>query len=110
MKFRQLFQPITINGMTLKNRLVMPALHFQYTTGGYATDRFNKFSWRRAEGGVGLIIVGGCSLDNHVGYADMMSLADDKFIPGYKEFTDGIHTRGTKVAVQFMQTGRYGRT
>lgn len=110
MKFQQLFQPITINGMTLKNRLVMPALHFQYTTGGYATDRFNKFYWRRADGGVGLIIVGGCALDNHVGYADMMSLADDKFIPGYKAFTDGIHARDTKVAVEFMQTGRYGRT
>ena len=108
MEFRRLFQPITINGMVLKNRLVMPAIHHQYTTGGFATDRFNQYYWRRAEGGVGLIIVGGCAFENHAGYADMMSLADDKFIPGYREFTDGVHQRGAKVAVQFMQTGRYG--
>lgn len=109
MKFERLFQPITINGMELKNRLVMPALHHQYTTDGFATERFDQYYWRRAEGGAGLIIVGGCALDEHVGYADMMSLADDKFIPGYRTFTDGMHARGAKVAVQLMQTGRYGR-
>lgn len=109
MNFERLFQPIAIKGMHLDNRLVMPALHHQYTEGGFATERFNRYYWRRAEGGVGLVITGGCAVDGHVGYADMMSLADDRYIPGYKEFTDGMHRRGAKVAVQLMHTGRYGR-
>ena len=27
MRYRRLFTPITINGMELKNRIVMPAMH-----------------------------------------------------------------------------------
>ena len=109
MKLTHIFQPITINGLTLKNRLVMPAMHTSYAVGGFATERFNECYWRIAEGGVGLIMVGGCALDNHAGYPDMMDLSDDCFIEGYKVFTDGIHARGCKTAVQLMQTGRYGQ-
>ena len=31
MRYRRLFTPITINGMELKNRIVMPAMHHLYT-------------------------------------------------------------------------------
>ena len=110
MKFRYLFNIITINGLVLKNRLVMPALHHTYTPGGYANDRFNQYYWRRAEGGAALIFVGGCMIDNYQGYGDIMSLQSDEFIPGYKTFTDGMHARGTKVGVQLMHTGRYGKS
>ena len=109
MKCSRLFQPIEINGMSLKNRLVMPAMHTGYAKGGYATERFDECYWRIAEGGVGLIMVGGCALDNYAGYPDMMDLSDDIYIESYKKFTDGIHARGAKVAVQLMQTGRYGQ-
>lgn len=110
MEFKKLFSPITINGMTLKNRLIMPAIHHSYTPKGVATERFIQYYWRRAEGGVGLIIVGGCVIDNYRGYKDIMSLESDEYISGYKEFTDGIHERGCKIAVQLMHTGRYGRS
>lgn len=104
-----MFEPITINGMELRNRLVMPAIHLLYTPDGYATDRFNQFYWKRAEGGLGLIIVGGCKFDDYGGAGSMMSLKSDDMIPGYKEFTDGIHARGAKVAVQLYHAGRYSR-
>ncbi|UZQ51455.1 FAD-dependent oxidoreductase [Clostridium kluyveri] len=110
MNFRNLFKSITINGLILKNRLVMPAMHHGYTPDGFATARFNEYYWRRAEGGAGLIIVGGCVIDNYRGYSNIMSLESDDYILGYKEFTDGMHKRGAKVAVQLMHTGRYGRT
>ena len=109
MKFTRIFEPIKINGLQLKNRLVMPAMHMSYTVNGFASERFNECYWRIAEGGVGLIMVGGCALDNYAGYPDMMDLSDDKYIAGYKEFTDGIHARGARAAVQLMQTGRYGQ-
>lgn len=109
MKFERLFSPITINGMALKNRLVMPALHHLYTPDGYATDRFNQYYWRRAEGGVALIIVGGCAFDDCGGAEAMVRLSDDSFIPGYREFTDGCHARGAKVAAQLYHAGAYTR-
>jgi len=109
MKLKRIFLPITINGLTIKNRLVMPAIHHLYTPDGCATERFNQYYWRRAEGGVGMIIVGGCRFDDYGGSTAMMSLQKDEFIPGWKEFTDGVHERGAKVAVQLYHAGRYAR-
>ncbi len=109
MIFDRLFQPIDINGLTLKNRLVMPAIHHLYTPDGYATAKFNEYYWKRAEGGVGLVIAGGCRFDDYGAPWAMMSLQHDDMIPGWKEFTDGMHKRGAAVAVQLYHAGRYSR-
>lgn len=110
MKYNKLFEPIKIKNLKLKNKIVMLPIHLLYTPDGYATDRFNEFYWRRAEGGAGLIIVGGCSFDDYGKSTDMMSLASDDMIPGWKIFTDGMHERDTKVAVQLYHAGRYARS
>ena len=107
MKYQRLFTPITINGMTLKNRIVMPAMHHLYTENGYCTPRFSEYYWKRAEGGVGLLIVGSCRFDEYGAKNNSMSLASDDTVPGWKEFTDGVHQRGGKVAVQLYHAGRY---
>ena len=108
MKTERLFKPITINGMTLKNRVVMTAIHLVYSENGTVNERLKKFYWRRAEGGVSMIIVGGVASDNYVGYNAMLRLDDDKFIPGFAELAAGMHERGAKLCVQLLQTGRYG--
>lgn len=107
MELTRLFTPIKIKNLELKNRVVMPALHHLYTPDGYATERFNKYYWVRAEGGAGLIYVGGCRFDDYGAAPMMMSLQTDDFIPGYKEFTDGMHERGAKVGVQLFHAGAY---
>jgi 2,4-dienoyl-CoA reductase (NADPH2) len=107
MQFDRLFSPINIRGMEIKNRSLMPAIHLLYNMDGYANERFNEFYRRRAEGGVGLIIVGGCRFDEYGGSPGMMSLENDSFIPGYKDFTDLIHKEGAKVAVQLYHAGAY---
>lgn len=109
MKFNRLFTTITINGMTIKNRVSMPAMHLNYTPNGKANERFNEFYYKRAEGGVGLVIVGGIKFDEFGGTPNMPSLSDDSFISGYKEFTEGMHKRGAKVAAQLYHAGRYTR-
>lgn len=110
MKLSRLFTPITINGLQLKNRLVMPAIHHLYTPDGFANERNNQYYWTRAEGGVGLIIVGGCRFDDYGYSKDMMSLHTDEHIPGWKTFTDGIHSKGCKIGVQLYHAGRYAKT
>jgi len=35
----KLFEPLQINGMRLKNRIVMPAMHLNYTLQGEVTDQ-----------------------------------------------------------------------
>lgn len=107
MKYPRLFTPITINGLELKNRIVMPAMHHLYTENGYCTPKFSEYYWKRAEGGVGLIIVGSCRFDEYGAKHNSMSLATEDTVPGWRAFTDGVHRRGGKVAVQLYHAGRY---
>jgi len=107
MKLKRLFSPITINGMTLKNRVVMPAIHHKYTPSGFATEQFNEYYWKRAKGGAGLIIVGGCRFDECGSKLGMMSLESDEYIEGWERFTEGVHKIGAKVAVQLYHAGSY---
>ena len=108
MKYEKLFSPITINSLTLKNRIVQSPSHMIYTTyEGYVTDRFKSYYWKRAENEIGLIMTGGCRFDDSGCVYGMMSLSDDSFIPGYREFTDGCHQRGAKVGVQLFHAGAY---
>ena len=110
MQYERLFQPLTIRGMTLKNRIVMPAMHLMYNMDGYANDRFDEFYYRRAEGGAALVFVGGCRFDEVGGSPGMMSLETDEFVPGYREFTDGMHARGALVGVQLYHAGAYAHS
>jgi len=109
MLFHRLFTPIKINGMELKNRIIMPALHHKYTPTGHATEQLCEYYNARAKGGVGLIIVGGMRFDGYGGTQGMASLETDEFIDGYKKFTDGIHENGAKVCAQLYHSGRYAR-
>lgn len=108
MKYDRIFTPLKINKLEIKNRVVMPAMNTLYTPDGYATDRFNWYFWKRAEGGCGLLTVGGAVIDDYGSTYSMMHLDDDKYIPGYLEFTKGCHERGAMVSVQLFQAGRYG--
>ena len=110
MQYSRLFQPIKIRNLELKNRIIMPAIHLMYNMDGYANARFSEFYWRRAEGGAGLIFVGGCRFDEYGGSPGMMSLQTDDFIEGYKKFTDGMHKRGAKVGVQLYHAGAYAHS
>jgi len=106
MEFPYLFSPITINTMELKNRIVMPAMHLGYTQDGEVTDRLIDFYALRAKGGVGLIIVGTCSIaDDAGGMPGMISLEDDKFIPGLKRLAEAIRLGGARCAAQIVHQG-----
>ena len=107
MDFPHLFSPITIQNMELKNRIVMTAMHLGYTPQGEVTDQLVNFYAERAKGGVGLAIVGGCPIDEFGGMVGMISLNDDRFIPGLKRLTDAVKDHDAKIAAQLYQAGRY---
>ncbi|MFO7784675.1 MAG: FAD-dependent oxidoreductase [Desulfatiglandales bacterium] len=106
-RFPNLFSPISVNSMELKNRIVMSAMHLGYTPEGEVTDRLVDFYGLRAKGGVGLIVVGGCPVDEYGGMASMIAMYDDRFIPGLSRLTFTVKTEGAKIAAQLYQAGRY---
>ena len=106
---KHLFSPITINGMTVPNRIVMPAMHLNFTMGGDVNDQLIAFYRERAEGGAGLIIIGGCSIDKLGGGPMLIGLDDDRFLPGLQRFVGEVKANApdVKLCTQLYQAGRY---
>ncbi len=105
--FSFLFTPININKLEIKNRIVFPAMHLNYTPEGYITDQMTAFYENRARGGAGLIVVGGCTIDKVGGGHFMVRLDTDDFIPGMSSLTKRLHSHGAKVFAQLYHAGRY---
>lgn len=107
MPYPRLTSPLAIRSLTIKNRMVMPAIHHAYTSDGACTERFRSYYWRRAEGGLGMVIVGSCRFDGYGAKTNSMSLVGDSTIAGWRAFTDGMHERDCPVCVQLYHAGRY---
>jgi 2,4-dienoyl-CoA reductase (NADPH2) len=108
LKFIKLFEPITINHLTIKNRIVMPAMALAYTDNYIFTSRFKAFYRERARGGVGLMIIGPIAIDRVGSTPFMLGLFDDKYIGTIREFTDELHKdTDAKIGIQLMQMGRF---
>lgn len=104
----KLFEPISIGPVTLANRVVMTAMHLNYTPTGHVSDKFLEFYRARARGGTGLIVIGGADInDQSSGMDFMLSIKDDDTIPGLAQFVDAMHAEGAKVAVQLYMAGAY---
>lgn len=102
-----LFDTIEINGLRLKNRLVMPPMATKMATEeGEVTDRHIKHYTARARGGVGLIIIEHTyvSKDGQMS-PGQMGLYDDKLIPGFKRLVQAIHSEGARVVIQLTHAG-----
>ena len=110
MKYERLFTPITINGMELKNRIIMPAIYLIYTPDGIVNDRMCEFYNARAEGGAALLIVGGMRFDDYGGSKGMVCIQSDDYLPGLKKMVDGVHARGGKICAQLYHAGRHSRS
>ncbi|HDR17094.1 MAG TPA: FAD-dependent oxidoreductase [Desulfobacteraceae bacterium] len=107
MNFPYLFSPIHTGCLELKNRIVMSAMHLGFTPEGRVTEKLIAFYRRRAEGGAGLIIVGGCPVEESAGKAGMLRIDDDSCIPGMKKLAAAIHRYGGAAAAQLYHAGRY---
>ena len=111
MEYTRLFSPVHIGGMELKNRVVMAAMHLHYTQDGLPNQRLAAYYRRRAAGGVGLIVLGGCRFDQLGGAAGMLRLDDDGCIPPWRDFVRELKSAApdVKVAAQLFHAGRYAR-
>ena len=56
--FDKLFTPITIKDMTLRNRIIMPAMGTRFTEDRFVNEKHIAYHVARARGGSALNIVG----------------------------------------------------
>jgi len=102
---KMLFTPIQVGKMELKNRIVMPAMHFLPSWEGKVLPHHLDYFVERAQGGAALIIIGGCTIDESSGAVNMLSAKDDRFIPGLAGLAEAVQAQGAKIAPNFTMRG-----
>jgi 2,4-dienoyl-CoA reductase-like NADH-dependent reductase (Old Yellow Enzyme family)/nucleoside-diphosphate-sugar epimerase len=102
--FENLFSPIKIKGLELKNRAMMPAMgtKFSHDT-SFVTPTLIEYHRARVKGGCALNMVEVSSVHTPSAPRHFLSLSDDMYIPGMKELTDAIHSEGGKAGIQLWQ-------
>lgn len=106
--YEKLFSPITIQRMTLKNRIVMPPMGTNFAgPNGEITDEHISYYEQRAKGGTGLIILENACLAFPLGSngTTQLRIDEDRFIPGLYRLTERLHKHGASVAVQINHAG-----
>lgn len=103
----KLFEPIYIGTMELKNRIVGAAMNSRLAeTGGYVSQRMLNHYARRAQGGVGLVIVADGGVDfAHVNAHTQLRVCDEGYISGLNRLAQAIQDNGAKAVLQLQHAG-----
>ncbi len=110
--FKDLFNPIKIGNMLLRNRVVMAPMSTNFGTPrspGVVTEKHKNYYTNRAIGGVGLIVIEATNVNpssNARKYS--LSLHADKFVAGFRSLVRSIKKYGAKCAIQLSHSGRIG--
>jgi 2,4-dienoyl-CoA reductase (NADPH2) len=102
---KRLFEPITINSLTVKNRFFMAPMGLMYTEDSQINPRIIAFFRERAKGGVGLIDLGACRVHELAGGPNFIGLDDDAYIPGLRKLTSEVHQHGAGMIAQLYHPG-----
>ena len=106
--------PLKINGVTLKNRVVLgPMAVLRPTEDGRPSDQSIAFLKRRAQGGVSLVFVGGSVATQKAWdespFRPNVRFDKDEFIPDLARLVDEVHSAGSLIFAQIFPTfGRMG--
>lgn len=107
-KYKNLLSPITINGMTLRNRTVMPPIGSNFATvSAEVSEEMIKYYELRAKGGTGLIIVENACVDYPMGTngTKQCRIDDNQYVPGFYTLVERLHAYGAKVSIQLNHAG-----
>lgn len=100
-----LFSAYDLNGITLKNRVVMAPLTRSRAIGNIPNELMAEYYGQRS--GAGLIITEGTSPSaNGLGYSRIPGCFNQEQANGWKLTTDAVHATGGKIFLQIMHCGR----
>ncbi len=106
MESQNLFSPLTIRGIELKNRIVLSPMQQYNSDDGIATDWHLVHLGSRAVGGVGLVISECASINlNGRSTKNDLGMWKDEHIEKWQQINTFIHEQGAKTA---MQLGHFG--
>ncbi len=105
MKVYELFTPIHIGNLELRNRIVMAPMTRSRATGNIPNELMAKYYAQRSD--AGLIITEGTSPSpNGLGYSRIPGSFSKLQVEGWAKVTSAVHQKGGKIFLQLMHTGR----
>jgi len=110
--YPHLFAPGRIGKLESRNRIKYAATetNFPYAD-GFVSDLEIAYMEAQARGGAGIITTQGAYPDRKgegKGFRGMMSIAEDRFIPGLSRISEVIRRHGSLSALQILHCGREG--
>lgn len=106
-----LFTPMSLRGLTLRNRVVVAPMHQYAADRGFPTDWHLMNAGRYAAGGAGLVIMESTKVERRgCGTLGDLGLWDDAFIPHFRRIVDLVHQCGAAAGIQLGHSGRKART
>jgi 2,4-dienoyl-CoA reductase-like NADH-dependent reductase (Old Yellow Enzyme family)/thioredoxin reductase len=106
--FGHLLAQGAIGPMTVRNRIVMPAMDQNTCDDGAITDAVVAHYEARARGGVGLLVLETSAVAWPEGATSMHqpALSDDRFVPGLARLARAAHGHGARMVVQACHHGK----
>ncbi len=106
-QFANLFSPITIRGLTIKNRIVSTGHETAMAGEGGISEPMVAYHRARAAGGAGLIIIEGALVhESGVFVRHPIPAYSDDCIPGYRRLAEAVHAEGAAIFGQLFHPGR----
>lgn len=106
MTLKKIFSKGNIGTLTLKNRIILPAMGTcMAALDGSVTDQLIDYHVERAKGGCALNIAEVCAIHPTSKTPGFLAIDDDKYIDGLKKLTSAIQQSGGKAAVQIWHGG-----
>lgn len=102
-----LFSDFKCKSLSLDNRIVMAPMTRQFSPNGIPTSDVAGYYKRRAEGGTGLIITEGTTVNDKVATMDanIPQFHGEQALAGWKKVVEEVHKAGGKIMPQLWHVG-----
>ena len=105
--FPALFKPFTLNKLEIPNRIVMAPMTRSFSPDGIPTEDVAAYYRRRAEGGTGLIITEGTTINHGSASGDpkIPNFHTQEALAGWQRVVDEVHEGGGLIMPQIWHMG-----
>jgi len=103
----QCFSEATINGLTLRNRLIKAATFEGKSPGGVPSDALIQFHERLGQGGIGMTTVAYCAAEADGRIHENMMYMHEGIRPDLERFIRTVQATGTKISGQLGHAGAF---
>ena len=101
-----LFEPITLAGVTLPNRFVLPGMQRGWCVDGAPGEKLADYYVRRVQGGVGLLISESVAVDHQSStQSPMFARLIDDTLPAWKSIVGRVKAAGGHIILQLWHEG-----